>query len=125
MEKTISVERLVRVFKLKVLTEADYLDREVTRANARRPGLEFTKFMDYFPQGHVLAVGDNDIQYVKSVPEKEHAEQAATVVKYGTPSIIGTDGRDHLEYLPKYSKRHHIPLLVTEDTNYEFIRKTD
>ncbi|HIV74414.1 MAG TPA: HPr(Ser) kinase/phosphatase [Candidatus Pseudogracilibacillus intestinigallinarum] len=125
MDKTISVERLVRVFKLKVLTEADYLDREVTRANARRPGLEFTKFMDYFPKGHVFVLGENEIHYLKSLPEEERDEQVATLVKYGPPSIIVTDGRDDLEYLPKYCKRHHIPLLVTEDTNYEFIRKID
>lgn len=125
MEKELDINRIVRIFSLKVLTGEEFLSRKITKANARRPGLEFTEFLDYFPMGHVQVLGVNEIQYLKRLSHEERDERVENVVKYDPPCIIVTDGQDGLVYLTKYCKERNIPLLVSEDANYDFIRKID
>lgn len=125
MEKELNINRIVKIFSLKVLTGEEFLGRKITKANARRPGLEFTKFLDYFPMGHVQVLGVNEIQYLKRLSHEERDERVGNVVKYNPPCIIVTDRQDGLVYLTKYCKARDIPLLVSEDANYDFIRKID
>src|SRR5699024_5417695 len=49
----------------------------------------------------------------------------ANLVQYKPPCIIVTDGQGDLIYLTKYCKENTIPLLRTEESNYEFIKKID
>lgn len=125
MEKSIEINDIVRAFSLEVLTGEDYLTAEVKESNARRPGLEFIKFLDYFPQHHVQVLGVNEISYLHSLTEAEREGRISNLVKYQPPCIIITDGEQRLKYLPKFCKERNIPLLRTDESNYEFIKKID
>lgn len=125
MEKSIQVQDIVRAFSLEVLTGEEHLEVKITKSIARRPGLEFIKYLDYFPMGHVQVLGKNEIHYLHTLNEPERDERVGNVVKYNPPCIIVTDGQEGLKYLPKYCKEKQIPLLRTEEANYEFIRKID
>lgn len=125
MEKSIQIQDVVRAFSLEVLTGEAFVDREITKSNARRPGLEFTTFLDYFPHGHVQVLGVNEIHYLHMLDEKEREESVGNVVKYEPPCIIVTDGQEGLKYLTKYCTERKIPLLRTSESNYEFNKKID
>jgi len=125
MVKSIEIRDIVRAFSLEVLTEKEKLGCSITKSNARRPGLEFIKYLDFFPKEHVQVLGKNEIQYLHSLPEKERDNRVGNLVKYNPPCIIVTDGQEGLKYLTKYCTEKNIPLLRTEDTNYEFIGKID
>lgn len=123
--KFIEVNDVVNNFSLEVLTGANFLTARITEDNARRPGLEFIKYLSFFPQNRVYVLGENEIQYLYTLPEIEREERIEHLVKYQPPCIIVTDGIDGLKYLPKYCAERDIPLLRTEDPHYEFIKKID
>src|SRR5699024_8213612 len=125
MEKSIQVQDIVRAFSLEVLTGESFLQDEVTEPNARRPGLEFIKYLDYFPRNHVHVLGENEIRYLHSLSKEERECRVSNLVKYNPPCIIVTDNQEGLEYLPKFCKERKIPLLRTDESNYEFIKKID
>src|SRR5699024_6465939 len=125
MVKSIKIRDIVRAFSLEVLTEKEKLGCSITKSNARSPGLEFIKYVDFFTKEHVQVLGKNEIQYLHSLPEKERDNRVGNLVKYNPPCIIVTDGQEGLKYLTKYCTEKNIPLLRTEDTNYEFIGKID
>lgn len=125
MEKSIQIAELVATFSLEVLTGEEFLTEMITRSNARRPGLEFIKYLDFFPQEHAYVLGKNEIQYLHALPEPEREQRVENLVKYNPPCIIVTDGQEGLKFLPKYCARRGIPLLRTAESNVEFIKKID
>lgn len=125
MAKFIEVRDLVHHFSLEILTGEKFLSDHITEDNARRPGLEFIKYLSFFPQNRVYVLGENEIQYLYTLPEVEREERIENLVKYRPPCIIVTDGVDRLKYLPKYCEERKIPLLRTADQHYEFIKKID
>jgi len=125
MKKSIMIKELVQAFSLEIVTGKEQLSGTITKANARRPGLEFIKYLDFFPREHVQVLGVNEIQYLQSLPDHERDAKVENVVKYNPPCIIVTDGQEGLQYLRKYCTNKEIPLLRTKDLNYEFIGKID
>lgn len=125
MAKHIKVDDLVKKFSLHVLTGEAFLTDKITEDNARRPGLEFIKYLPFFPQNRVFVLGENEIEYLYTLPENEREERIENLVKYDPPCIIVTDGLNNFKYLPKYCAKREIPLLSTAEPNYEFIKKID
>lgn len=125
MAKSIEVAQLVKTFSLEVLTAEASLTDKITEANARRPGLEFIKYLDFFPQRRVYILGDNELDYLHHLPEEERDARIGNLVKYNPPCIIVTDGREGLKYLPKYCAKRNIPLLRTSEPSYEFLKRVD
>lgn len=123
--KSIEIKDLVDQFQLEVLTGGELLSKKVTKDHVRRPGLEFIKFLPFFPQHRVYVLGDNELQYLYTLTEEEREERIGNLVKYQPPCIIVTDGVEGLKYLPRYCEARGIPLLRTEEINYEFIKKID
>lgn len=125
MEKSIEIKDIVRAFSLEVLTGEEFLTDEVTESNARRPGLELIKYLEYFPSNHVHVLGENEIRYLHSLSESERENRISNLVKYNPPCIIVTDDQEGLKYLTRFCKKRDIPLLRTDESNYEFIKKID
>lgn len=125
MTKEILISDMIESLQLEVLTSSDALGRKVTKPKARRPGLEFIEYIPFLPTGHVQVLGENELDYLQSLSEKERSMRVENLVKYDPPCIIVTDGRKGLKYLRKYCDERHIPLLSTEEANYEFNGRID
>lgn len=125
MVKSIAVKDLVKTFSLEVLTAEASLDVKITEANTRVPGLEFIKYLEFFPKNRVYILGDNELDYLHTLSEAERDERIGNLMIYNPPCIIVTDGREGLKYLPKYCSKRNIPLLRTTESNYEFIKRVD
>ncbi len=125
VEKSILIKDIVRAFSLEVLNGEEKLEQLIKQSNARRPGLEFNKYLDFFPKEHVFVLGENEIKYLHSLSEGERDIRVENLVKYNPPCIVVTDGQEGLKYLTKYCTAKEIPLLRTNDSNYEFIGKID
>ena len=125
MVKEIIISDMVESLQLEVLTSSDALDRKITKPKARRPGLEFIEYISFLPTGHVQVLGENELDYLKSLSEEERSTRVGNLVKYDPPCIIVTDGRKGLKYLRKYCDEQHIPLLSTDEANYEFNGRID
>ena len=122
---SITISQLINRFSLEVLTGEEKLDNKITKSPSRRPGLEFMDFFDFLPMNRVQVFGENEIKYLHMLPEKERDMRVGNIVKYNPPCIIVTDGQRGLKYLRKYCTERKIPLLRTEETNYEFTGKLD
>lgn len=124
MDET-TIQDLVRTFSLEVLAGEDQLHQKITKPQPRHPGLEFMDFFDFLPMRHVHIFGTNEINYMHLLSEPERDVRIKNLVQYEPPCIIVTDQQDGLKYLKKYCTRERIPLLRTEETNYEFTGKLD
>lgn len=122
---TITVSELVKKFSLEVLVGEEHLDRMIVKAQTRRPGLEFIDFFDFLPTQHVKVLGKNEVTYLHLLDKNERALRVENLLKYEPPCIIVTDQQEELTYLTKYCHQKKIPLLRTDETNYEFIGKLD
>src|SRR5690625_3289070 len=123
MEKSIEIKDIVRAFSLEVLTGEAFLTGEVTESNARRPGLEFIKYLDYFPSDHVHVLGENEIRYLHSLSEAERENRISNLVKYNPPCIVVTDGQQGLKYLTMFCKQRDIPLYEQMNPIMNSLRK--
>lgn len=125
VKKHIKVKQLVEQFSLEILTGEQFLSDHIYENNSRRPGLEFIKYLPFFPHNRVFVLGENEIEYLYTLSDDERENRIENLVKYEPPCIIVTDGQDRLEYLPKYCAERKIPLLRTNEPNYEFIKRID
>lgn len=123
--KKVTINDLVNRFSLDVLTGENKLDRLIEKSPSRRPGLEFIDHFDFLPTKQVQVLGENEIQYLHMLSDEERDIRVGNVVQYKPPCIIVTDQQGGLKYLRKYCTENDIPLLRTDDTNYEFIGKVD
>jgi len=121
----VTIERLVKKFKLKVLAGENELQRTVTKPKAHRPGLEFVGYFDFFPMERVQILGRTEITYLHTLSKSERKYRIGNIVKYHPPCFIVTAGQEGLEYLTRYCAEEGIPLLHTQERTSEFIAKLD
>ncbi|WP_141499784.1 HPr(Ser) kinase/phosphatase [Paenibacillus luteus] len=123
--KSIAIRELAERFSLEVLAGAEQLDRQIVKARAYRPGLEFVGYFDYFPQEHVQILGKKEITYLHSLSEEERNHHIGNIVKYHPPCFVVTAGQEGLKYLTKYCDQEGIPLLRTKVPTAQFLGMLD
>ncbi|WP_138752016.1 HPr(Ser) kinase/phosphatase [Paenibacillus sinopodophylli] len=123
--KSIAIQELASQFSLEVLAGFDQLDREIVKARAYRPGLEFVGYFEFFPQEHIQILGKKEITYLHSLSEEERNHHIGNIVKYHPPCFVVTAGQDGLKYLTKYCEQEGIPLLRTNVATAQFLGMLD
>ncbi|WP_419872740.1 HPr(Ser) kinase/phosphatase [Candidatus Pristimantibacillus sp. PTI5] len=123
--KSIAIRELAAQFSLEVLAGADQLDRQIVKARAYRPGLEFVGYFDFFPQEHIQILGKKEITYLHSLSEAERNHHIGNIVKYHPPCFVVTAGQEGLKYLTKYCDQEGIPLLRTNVVTAQFLGMLD
>lgn len=122
---TITVEDLVKSFKLEVLAGADQLNRPISKPKVHRPGLEFVGYFDFFPTELIQILGQKEITYLHKQSEEDRNRFIGNIVKYHPPCFIVTRNQDGLKYLTKYCEEEHIPLLRTGTPTTKFLELVD
>ncbi|OBZ16584.1 MULTISPECIES: HPr(Ser) kinase/phosphatase [Bacillales] len=123
--KSIAIRELAEKFSLEVLAGEDQLDRQIAKARAYRPGLEFVGYFEFFPQEHVQILGRKEITYLHTLSEEERNHHIGNIVKYHPPCFVVTAGQDGLKYLKKYCDQEGIPLLRTKIPTAQFLGMLD
>jgi len=123
--KSIAVRELAAQLSLEILAGADKLDRQIVKARAYRPGLEFVGYYDFFPQEHVQILGKKEITYLHTLSEAERNHHIGNIVKYHPPCFVVTAGQEGLKYLTKYCDQEGIPLLRTKLSTVQLLGKLD
>jgi HPr kinase/phosphorylase len=125
--KSLTVENLVQIFSLNVLTGENQLHKLITQPRSHRPGLEFVGHFDFFPTERVQILGRKEITYLHKLSIKERKLRIGNIVKYRPPCFIVTAGQEGLTYLTQYCIEEEIPLLCTNElqSTSEFILKLD
>ena len=102
MEKSITIEEIVRKFSLEVLAGEDHLQRPVTRPRTHRPGLEFIGYFDFFPMKRIQILGRKEITYLHKLSREERKQRIGNIVRYHPPCFIVTRRQEGLTYLERY-----------------------
>ncbi|MFD2116274.1 HPr(Ser) kinase/phosphatase [Paenibacillus yanchengensis] len=123
--KSITVRQLADQFQLEVLVGEEQLQREVTKARAHRPGLEFVGYFEFFPTEHVQILGKKEINYLHALTDLERNLHIGNIVKYHPPCFIVTSDQSGLKYLKRYCEEEGIPLLRTKLRTTPFIGALD
>jgi HPr kinase/phosphorylase len=123
--KSIAIRELAERFSLEVLAGEDKLDRQIVKARAYRPGLEFVGYFEFFPQEHVQILGKKEITYLHTLTEDERNHHIGNIVKYHPPCFVVTAGQEGLKYLTKYCDQEGIPLLRTKVPTAQFLGMLD
>jgi HPr kinase/phosphorylase len=125
--KSLTVENLVQMFSLKVITGENQLQKLITQPRSHRPGLEFVGHFDFFPTERVQILGRKEITYLHKLEIEERKLRIGNIVKYRPPCFIVTAGEEGLTYLTQYCIEEEIPLLCANlpETTSEFIIKLD
>lgn len=123
--KKVTVEQLVKRFKLEVVTGGDHLDRTIVKSRAHRPGLEFVGYFDFFPMERVQVLGKKEIYYLLRLSEAERDHHIGNIVSYRPPCFIVTNKLSELPYLIKHCDLNGIPLLRTDQPTTDFIGSLD
>ncbi|WP_169083409.1 HPr(Ser) kinase/phosphatase [Paenibacillus sp. PL91] len=123
--KSIAIRELAERFSLEVLAGEDKLDRQIMKARAYRPGLEFVGYFEFFPQEHVQILGKKEITYLHTLTEDERNHHIGNIVKYHPPCFVVTAGQEGLKYLTKYCDQEGIPLLRTKVPTAQFLGMLD
>jgi HPr kinase/phosphorylase len=125
--KSITVENLLQMFSLRVVTGENQLQKLITQPRSHRPGLEFVGHFDFFPTERVQILGRKEITYLHKLSIEERQLRIGNLVKYRPPCFIVTAGQEGLTYLTQYCMEEEIPLLCTNEaqSTSEFIIKLD
>ncbi|WP_054955178.1 HPr(Ser) kinase/phosphatase [Paenibacillus dakarensis] len=123
--KSINVQSITDKFQLEVLAGAKRMDREITRPQTHRPGLEFVGYFDFFPMERVQVLGRKEINYLLTLSVEDRQLHIGNIVKYHPPCFIVTSGQQEIPYLTMFCDQEGIPLLRTAEKTTEFIAKLD
>ena len=123
--KTVTIEEVVKRFKMEVLIGSDQLDRILKKTKVRRPGLEFMDKFDFIATEHVQILGKNEINYLHTLSDEECKIRIANIVQYEPPCIVITSNQEEPLGLRQYCTEEHIPVLRTNDSTSEMSAKLD
>jgi HPr kinase/phosphorylase len=119
--KHIAVQQIVDKFDLEVVAGGTGLRRHIESDDIHRPGLEFTGYLEYFPQERIQILGRTEITYLHSLPLAERDLRIGQVVAREPPCFIITRGQQGLDFFSKHCDQRHIPLLRTTSKSTRFI----
>ncbi|SEI63031.1 Hpr(Ser) kinase/phosphatase [Bhargavaea ginsengi] len=121
--KHVTVRQAAENFSLEVLIGKDELDREITKAQVRRPGLEFLNHFGFIAKGHVQILGRNEISYLRTLDADEARHRIGNMVTYDPPCIIITSNQEEPVGLLLHCGEAHIPVLRTSDSMTDLVQK--
>lgn len=119
----ITVKDIVDRLHLEVLVGEQGLDRAIHYDDIHRPGIEFTGFLDYFPNERIQLLGRQEITYLHTLSHEERDKRIGAIVDKQPPCFIITRGQTDLKYFEKHCLRQGIPLLRTPEKTTKFLTK--
>jgi len=121
--QSIAIQELVDKFHLEVVAGKEALSGAVVSDDIHRPGLEFTGYLDYFPNNRIQVLGRQEITYLHSLTEEQRDRRIGDVVARKPPCFIITRKQQGLDYMTLYCNRYRVPLLRTEQKTTSFISR--
>lgn len=114
---SVAVSKLIKDISLEVVytpksTESIY----VSSAEVNRPGLVLTGFTDYFDEDRVEFLGLAEVEYLKSLTDKERLKSLENLVSKNPPIIIVTRNLECPGDFIDLAKKYEVPVLRSKDS---------
>ena len=110
-----------RPLSLRLLAGDKGIGRTINSADAHRPGLTLTGFVEIFTFAPVQILGNLEIDYLRSLPPDQRLQALEIIYQFELPCIVVTGRGRLLPELRILANKHNIPLLRTEFDTTKFI----
>jgi HPr kinase/phosphorylase len=108
--------------KLKLVTGAGGLSRQIEAPRVQKPALALAGYLDQLHPGRVQVLGNAELGYIERMSPDEAARAVAAVCKAPVACFVVTNGNAPPEVLRRACARHRVPLFVTEQRTASAIR---
>lgn len=110
-----------RPLGLRLLAGDKGIGRTINSADANRPGLTLTGFVEIFTFAPVQILGNLEIDYLRSLPPDQRLQALEIIYQFELPCIVVTGRGRLLPELRILANKNNIPLLRTEFDTTKFI----
>lgn len=117
------VDRKGDSLQLEVLTGEVGLDREVVVPEVSSPGLVLAGFTRRFQSRRLHALGETEIQYLRSLDAGARRRTLETFMSYEMPCIFVTKGQSVPRDLTTLARQRGVPVLRSALSTAEFYRR--
>jgi len=101
---------------LRLVGEAAFLEREITRPEIERPGLGLAGYFDYFPPGCAQVIGHTESAFISTLEDSRRREILSHLAtRCEIPFFIITRGFEPPEELTEACQQAQIPILITTE----------
>ncbi len=122
---SVSMERFVNQFELKVLTpEIQYETRKITKIEVNRPALQLTGYFNYFDSDRIQIVGRVEHSYLESLEEEKRKEVLRKIFSFKVPCIVMCKGIEPYPEVYEYAREFEVPVFMTEMRTSEMLSET-
>ncbi|PGP11599.1 HPr(Ser) kinase/phosphatase [Bacillus cereus] len=119
MNKYVTVEQIMKFLKLKLVSGSEGLQKEITKTDFHRPGLQLVGFYDKFPRKKVQIIGNQETYYIQSLNEQERKVAIQRYIEAKPICIVVTNNHD-TSYFEELCAQNNVPLFSTSDGSHEF-----
>lgn len=114
---SVSLAKILKEFSFEVLyMPADANELSVTSQDVNRPGLLLAGRDDYFDPARVQILGLSELEFLKTLSEKQQAQGLERLTCRKPPLILITRNLNCPEILRTLAQKYQVPLLRTEDS---------
>ena len=110
-----------RPLSLRLLAGAAGMERIINSADANRPGLTLTGFVEVFTLDPVQILGNLEIAYLRSLSPDRRIQALEIIYQFDLPCVIVTGRGRLLPELRILANKYNIPLLRTDFDTTKFI----
>jgi len=119
VEKTL-LENATRL-GLKLIAGEKGVGNVIISPELNRPGLALTGFVDLFTYNRVQLIGNTELLYLQTLPEKRRKEAFEIICQFDLPAIIFTNGIVPDEDIIDICNGQDIPLIISSLTTTQFV----
>jgi len=122
MQKSITIHELINFLKLTPIAGHAGLNREITKTDFHRPGLQLSGFFNEFPNEKVQIIGNQESYYIQSLTKEEKHEIIQRYMSHKPICIFVSNNHD-TSYLVDICNETNTPLFTTSDGSHELSDK--
>lgn len=121
MEYTVSLDKVIQRFNLKVICITEQVKTIlICNNNINRPGLQLAGFYDYFDADRIQIFGKGEMAFLKGFSEEEQRIKLEDFFMLKPVVAIITRGIEVPAFMCEIARKNGVPLLYTEESTPEF-----
>ena len=86
-----------------------------------RPSLALTGFIDLFTYNRVQIIGNTELLYLSTLPEKKRIESFEIICQFDLPCILLTNGKRPPSHVKSLCNKREIPLIISALSTTQFV----
>lgn len=121
---SLNLHELLKNVNLEIIYRPEGLEKiNISGIEINRPGLQMTGFYKHFVQSRIQVLGEQEKEYLLSLPEELRSERIETLFKYPIPAFIIANNIYAFPDIKSLAEKHGVLLLKTALPTTKFISK--